>query len=326
MRIGTNMMYDRALSAMLDREREVSKTQQQLATGRRILSPQDDPAGSVRVLDLTQHIDTLTQHQTNLQRARSRLELEDASLAGAVNLVQRARELAVQGANDPLAQSDRTALAYEIEQLRDELLGLANTRDANGDFLFGGYQGSAIPTAVEENPVGSGIYVYNGDLGQRLIRISHDRQIAEGDNGFEVFFDIGTRLDVDGDGTQDGAGDAFSTLNLLAEALKGTAFPAPPSGNTYEDAGRISNYIGELDAILANFTDTQAKVGARLNTLDQQSMVNEDLMVSMQGTRSKDQDLDYASAITQYQQQMNALDAAQKSFMKMQDLSLFKYI
>lgn len=103
MRIGTNMMYDRALSAMLDREREVSKTQQQLATGRRILSPQDDPAGSVRVLDLTQHIDTLTQHQTNLQRARSRLELEDASLAGAVNLVQRARELAVQGANDPLA-------------------------------------------------------------------------------------------------------------------------------------------------------------------------------------------------------------------------------
>lgn len=327
MRIATSMIYDRAVSAMLDRQRELSTTQLQLSTGRRILTPEDDPAGAAQTLDLTRQIDTVTQHQNNLGRAKSRLELEDATLSGAGNLLQRARELAVQGANDPLSSSDREAIAYEIEQLRDELLGLANTRDDSGEFLFTGYQGSATPAAFDENPPGSGNYRYNGDLGQRLIRISHNRQIPDGDNGFQVFMDIPTRLDADGDGLEDGSRDAFATLDMLAKALKGTGgFPAPGSGNSYENANLVSNYIGELDAVLNNSLDIRAQVGARLNTLDEQKQVNEDFLLSMESTRSEVRDLDYASAISEYQQQLNALQAAQQSFLKVQDLSLFKYL
>lgn len=326
MRIATSMIYDRAVNAMLDRQRELSTTQLQLATGRRILTPADDPAGAAQSLDLTRQIDTVTQYQSNLVRARNRLELEDATLGGVGNLLQRARELAVQGATDTLSSSDREALAYEIEQLRDELLGLANTKDSNGEYLFAGYQGNATPAAFEENPPGSGTYVYNGDLGQRLIRISHNRQIPDGDNGFNVFMDIPTRLDADGDGVADGTRDAFATLNMLAQALKGGGFPAPGSGNSYENANLISNYIGELDAVLGNTLDMRAQVGSRLNALDEQQLVNEDYLLSMESTRSDVRDLDYASAISEYQQQLNSLEAAQQSFLKVQDLSLFKYL
>lgn len=321
MRVSTSMIFQRGLNAMTDQQAKLSQTELQLATGNRVLSPKDDPAAAARILDLNREIESVTQHQRNVERTVARLSLEDTSLGGAVNLLQRVRELTVQGANDTYEAADRVAIGYEVEQLRDELLGLANTRDANGEYIFSGLEGDK-PAFVD---TGAAVN-YNGDLGQRLINITYDRQMPDGDHGMQVFGNIPAGLDADGDGTVELSRNVFETLDLLVDVLNGNAQPAPGSGNPDEDANRLNNYLRELDSAVGNILDVRARVGARLNAVEEQERVNEDFLVTMESTRSEEKDLDYAEAVSRFQQQLTALQASQQSFMKIQDLSLFKFI
>lgn len=336
MRLATSMIFQRGVSAMLDQQSQLSKTELQLATGKRVLTPQDDPTATARILDLNREVETVTQHQRNIERVKSRLELEDATLMGSVNLLQRVRELTVQAASDTLNAQDRAALGFEVEQMRDALVGLANTKDANGEFIFAGFIGNATPAAFvreEINPP-SGIFHhdYKGDDGQRLIRIAYERKIADGDSGFEVFEDISTTLqrDDDADGVLDPATtrSALDTLDMLSNLLQGGSnYPTAAAGpGGVASADVISNYLTEIDAIMSKVLDVQAKVGARQNAIDEQEMVNEDFLLVMETTRSNENDLDYAEAVSRFQQQLVALEASQQSFIKIQDLNLFKFI
>jgi flagellar hook-associated protein 3 FlgL len=321
MRISTSTIFERGVGAMLDQQDKLSNTELQLATGNRLLSPSDDPTAAARILDLNRQIETVNQYQRNIEQTTARLNLEDATLDGAGNLLQRVRELTVQAANDTYDPVNRTAIAYEIEQLRDELLGLANTRDANGEYIFSGYLGDT-PAFTESG----GAVSYTGDQGQRMIRISFGRQIADGDNGYEVFGRIEASLDSDGDGAVEPLRNVFDTLDLLVGALNGTAYPSPGSGNPAEDANEIHNYLTELDAVMVNVLDVRARVGARINAAEEQERVNEDFLVVMETSRSEEKDLDYAEAVSRFQQQLTALQASQQSFARIQDLSLFNFL
>jgi len=323
MRIATSMIFQRSVNAMLDKQTQVSKTQMQLSSGERLLSPADDPVAAARVLNLDHKIGAITQYQRNAERVGSRLELEDTSLSGAVNVLQRVRELTVQASNDTLSASDRRALAQEVRQMRDDLFGLANTQDPQGEYIFSGLKGD---TPAFSAP-GTGSYPYNGDLGQRTLRIADDRQIADGDHGDAVFGHIPTQLDANGDGVVDGNGyrNILETVDLLAQALDGTA-SGPGSGNIAEDARHLPNYLTEIDAAMGNLLDVRAKVGARQNAIDNQQQVHDDVLLVMQKARSDNQDLDYTEAISRFQQQLTALQASQQSFAKIQDLSLFKFL
>ncbi len=305
MRIATAMIFQRGVSAMQTRQRELSHSELQLATGRRVVTPEDDPTATARGLDLDRRIATVEQHQRNIDRARERLDLEDTSLREVGNLLQRARELTVQAASDTLAPEDRTAIAHEIRQLRDEVLGLANTRDANGEFLFSGYKGDSRPFTAPSP------YTYAGDSGQRRLRISHERTLADSDNGQAVF---GGFSDPAG-----GTRNLIKMLDDLAEDLD-AGTPAPPSSQP------IQAYLSDLDAGLGRILDIRAQVGARINASDTQKKANEDFLVTMKTTRSEVRDLDYAEAVSRFQQQLTALQASQQSFAKIQDLSLFKFI
>ncbi|MCP5407724.1 MAG: flagellar hook-associated protein FlgL [Chromatiaceae bacterium] len=187
-RISTMNITQRAIDAMLRQQAKVSDTQLQISTGRRVLTPSDDPASATRVLGLNRALETVQQYQSNIDRAKSRLETEEGVLEGATNLLQRVSELAVQGNNDTLSKSDTTAVAAEIHQLLDQLYSMANTQDSNGEYIFAGYQSGTKPFT---NPA-IGSYLYNGDLGQRQLQISPDRKVADGDNGFGLFVNVET--------------------------------------------------------------------------------------------------------------------------------------
>ncbi|MCP4288155.1 MAG: flagellar hook-associated protein 3 [Gammaproteobacteria bacterium] len=187
-RISTMMITQRAVDAMLRQQSKVGNTQLQISTGRKIVTPSDDPAGMSRVLGLNQALETVQQYQSNIDRAVARLETEEGVLEGATNLLQRVSELTVQGNNDTLGKSDTVAIAAEVRQLLDQLYSMANTKDSNGEYIFAGYQSGSKPFT---NPA-IGSYVYNGDLGQRQLQISPDRQVADGDNGFELFVNVET--------------------------------------------------------------------------------------------------------------------------------------
>jgi flagellar hook-associated protein 3 FlgL len=125
---------------MLDQQSRLQQTQMQLSAGKKLLAPSDDPAAAARILDLNQGIKQTEQYQSNINVARQRLTLEDGVLQNTTDILQRINELGVQGLNATNSPSDRTAIAVEMEGLNQQLLGYANTKNANGEYLFSGFK------------------------------------------------------------------------------------------------------------------------------------------------------------------------------------------
>lgn len=224
MRISTNQINDQAVGAMLDTQTKAARTQLQLATGRKILTPADDPAAGASILGLKQAIAVNEQYQKNADTARARLHREESALTGVENLLQRVRELAIQGNNDSQNSQTRRAIASEVRERLSELLATANTMDANGEYLFAGYQRHTQPFAA--NPAGG--YSYFGDQGQRFLEIGPDRQMADGDPGADVFQLIGN-----GNGT-------FTTLDNPANTGNGVIDPGTVGGTFVPDTYTIT--------------------------------------------------------------------------------------
>jgi len=298
-RISTNMVTQRAVNEMLELQMKASQTQLQISTGKRINTPSDDPAGAARVISYTREIETLEQYISNANRATTRLGLEETAIVGAENIMQRVRELAVQGSSDLLTQENRHAIAAEIRELKDELIGLANTRNTQGEYIFAGYQTGTKP--FEE--LAGGVVDYRGDFGSRELQISVTRQIADGNNGYDVFMDVNT---------VSGKRSMFDTLEQIADDLESNL--------------NVTGYLGDIDLGITKALEVQATIGARMNAIDEQVAVNEDVKLVMETSRSEEEDVDFAKAITDFNQQMTALEAAQQTYMKISELSLFNFL
>jgi flagellar hook-associated protein 3 FlgL len=186
MRISTTQMQQRAVERMLDQETQLSKTQQQVASGRRMLEPADDPAGAAQAMSLSRVISLTQQHQANADSASARQTNEEGVLSSVTDLLQSMSTLVVQGNNDTNSASDRQAIATQLQQELNHLLDLANSKDANGEYLFSGYQSHTEPFTQD----GSGTVTYQGDNGQRMLNIGSGVQIAMTDPGDAIFQDI----------------------------------------------------------------------------------------------------------------------------------------
>lgn len=186
MRISTSMLFDKGVASIQQQTADWIKTQQQVSSGRRILSPSDDPVAAARVLEVTQTQSLNKQFGVNTGTATSKLGLEDSILNSVGNLIQNAQTAAVYAGNASLTSSDRATLATELRSSYQELMGLANSTDDNGQYMFSGYRGDTRPFG-ETAP---GVVAYSGDEGQRLIQISPSRQIPVSDSGSSVFQQI----------------------------------------------------------------------------------------------------------------------------------------
>jgi len=179
-------MQQLGVKSMLAQQAQLSQTQLQLASGKKILTPSDDPGASAKVLGLNEVIAQTGQYSENITVARSRLELEEGSLAEVNESLFRIRELAVQGANATQTPETRLGIAEEVRLILEGLVATGNKRDANGEFIFSGFQSKTTAFARD----GQGGFTYNGDQGQRFLQISPSRQVAVGDSGDEVFMAI----------------------------------------------------------------------------------------------------------------------------------------
>ena len=306
MRISTSQMQDRGVTAMLDGQSELSKTQQQLATGKRILTPSDDVYGTTQILALNRVIDTHKQYGENADVVEARLNQEESSLTQNIDVLQRIRELAIGASNPTLTTGVRGNFAAEVRELLEETFSIANTSDENGDYIFSGFNVDTAPFTETEVPAGSGLYnyAYTGDLGQRNIQIGETRFIPVGDPGQTVYMDIPET----GGGTQ----NVFETIEQFAVAL--------------ETGAAIGDIVNDLDLAMNHFSEFRTKAGSRQNAIDSHRVLNEDIIFQGQKTLSSVEDLDYAEAISRLNLQLNTLQAAQQSFAKIQNLSLFNYL
>jgi flagellar hook-associated protein 3 FlgL len=299
-RISTYLFHQRATASMLDNQSRLSRTQLQLATGKRILTPSDDPAGATKTLDLQRYLETNKQFLSNMGFARSRLETQETALASVTDLLDRANELAIQGNNATASASARAAIAAEVDQLLEQMLALANTRDSNGEYLFGGLRRESA-AFVRDNVTGD--VGYNGDDQQRQIQVSEVRRIADADTGQDIFMDVA------------GAGGA-SAFDILAKFAADLRTPG----------ASLSDSIGNIKLTMQQVLDVRARGGARLNALDDLGNINEDLAVTLESQLSEIKDLDYAEAVSRMNRQLLAFPASQQSYARLSQLSLFNFL
>ena len=195
MRISTLQAFNNGVAGLQRNYANATRTQEQISTGNRILTPADDPVASVRLLQLDQQQNVLSQYNANLTAAKKSLTQEEVTLNSVNTVLQQVRELAVQAGNGGLSAEDRKSIAAELTEREDELLSLMNTRNARGEYLFSGFQGKTQPFVRGAE----GGYSYEGDEGQRKLQIASSLSIAISDNGKSVFENVTNagRLTVD---------------------------------------------------------------------------------------------------------------------------------
>lgn len=185
MRVSTNTLFDQGTKSMLQQQNSLLKLQQQISTNKRIVTPSDDPIGAARAHELTQAVSLNAQYAENRQRAGDSLKLVESTLGGVTKLIQNAQSLAVAAGNPVLSDSNRSSMATELRGRFEELLGLANATDDEGNYLFSGFQGKTQPFVQV-----AGSVQYGGDQGQRLAQVSASRQLPVSETGLAIFEQI----------------------------------------------------------------------------------------------------------------------------------------
>jgi flagellar hook-associated protein 3 FlgL len=182
MRISTASIFDSNSKQLNKLQASIARTQDQLSSNTRILAPSDDPVASARALEVTQSQEMNEQYETNRTNARSSLSQVEVALGNTTTLIQQIQTLAVSAGNGGMTQADRNSIASELEGRLADLLGVANTTDGAGGFLFSGYKATTQPF----NQTSTGA-TYGGDQGQRMLQVGPSRQLAISDSGSSIF-------------------------------------------------------------------------------------------------------------------------------------------
>jgi flagellar hook-associated protein 3 FlgL len=187
LRLSTNAIYESGTSQLNTLQSQMAKTQMQLSTNRRVLTAADDPIASARALELTQTKSMNTQFGTNRSNANASLSLVDQSLGDVSSQITEIQSMIVTAGNGGYSQSDRAALATELEGRLSDLIGLANTSNGTGGYLYSGYASTTQP--FTQTPNGA---TYQGDQGQRTLQVGSTRKMAISESGSAVFDAVGT--------------------------------------------------------------------------------------------------------------------------------------
>lgn len=317
MRISTSQMFYTGTTNIQNGQADLFKTQNQLSTGRRILTPKDDPVSSSLALMTTQAKAVNSSFLSNQGVATDHLAFLDSSLGSVSNLLQRAIELGTQGGNGTYSASQKQDLATELKANFDDLVNLANSKDGAGDYIFAGNRTNVQPFSVtgaggNYSLSGTPIVSYNGDDGQRLLQVESSQTVATSESGQNVFMRV-----MDGNGNLNGR-SVFDALKNMIDALD--------SGSGVVPAPSYSQALGDLQASLDHVSNIRTSVGARENQVQSLTSTGNDVSLQYDTQLSKLQNVDYAEAISRLNQQQMQLQASQQSFTKVSALSLFNFI
>ncbi|MFD2189667.1 flagellar hook-associated protein FlgL [Pistricoccus aurantiacus] len=409
MRISTQVMFEQSMTSMNRQQSEYLKIGQQIASGKKVVRPSDDPQAASRAVGVAQAKAQTQQYADARISARNALSQEESVLNSVTDGISSAKNLLVQAASDTLSDADRQSIGSELRGIYESLLGQANVTDGNGRYLFGGYKDDAPPFA--KNAAGSA--TYNGSEHSREQRVDASRLMPVSDSGKTIFQSVAsgnghvaTASRADGsegnltfkgpnrlDSTQPGYGENTYTLQftganefqVVTTDVNGTSTTGPTrtfeAGQSIEIGGRaisitlegsadigdkitvrpadhdqanknlfqtletaikaletpiegkpgvqadfrnaVSTSMRELDNSLDNVLTVRASVGARLNELDVVDTVGSNRMLNYEQTLSDLVDLDYSKAISEYSMSQVGLQASQKAFMGLKNMSLF---
>ena len=306
MQISTNYLFDRASSQLSAIQNDLAKSQAQIAAQKQVLNPSDAPDQAAAIARLKSVLSRQESYAKSLDGLSSRLSIQGSTLENASEALIRIKELAIQANNATNDSSSRLLLATEMGAMRDQLLSLANGRDLNGKFIFSGSRMNTPPFAANTQ----GQMVYQGDQTRMLQAIGDQRSLAMNRPGSQTFVRVVRTAD---DGSSSGVGFFQSIDELIA-------------GVTSSNSSAMQRGLAEVDDLHRGVVLAQAQTGTDMQVIEQQNAMLQDTQLTLKSALSNLEDLDYASTITQMKKQMLALEAAQSSFVKISQLSLFSYL
>jgi len=255
------------------------RLQQQLASGKKILQPSDDPLGAVGMLTFKEAQKLSEQYLNNARNAQGKFALVEDALGQMAGVLQKARTIAFQGANDALEQSARDALVQEIQHLQEFFLEAADTRDGEGHFLFSGLLVNTEPFVLNSNPPPA--LSYQGDHGQNYIEVGPDYVLPENIVISEQVI------------------DAYQVLEEVKVALSG--------GDSNTLSGVI---IPKIDDSLRNFNTLRGTAGELMNQFQRVSDISQRRVDLFEQELSKRENADYTETIVEFQTAQMAYQAA----------------
>ena len=295
----TGSYFNRSLAQMADLRAGIERTRSQIATGRKIERGSDDPAAAAQLRSIARREALAEVEGDNAARLGQDLAAGANEIEAVTALLQRARELALQAASAPLGPDGRQAVAFELEQLGQELFTRSNAVSATGEPLFAGQSSGA---AFTRDALGNVTYVGTPESG--AVPVAPGTEIFRGLPGSEVFeFDLG--------GTPS---SAFAVLGGLAAALQGGA-PDPVAA--------ANAAIEGIDAALDTTNRAATILGTRMAWTEQVEAQQGERKIVLAERRSRVGDTDIADAIARLQQTMTALEASQAAFARVSSLTLF---
>ena len=208
MKISSKLFNEQQLSLLSKQMEKIQSVQSKISSGKNIVFASDDPVGAVELSGLNDISSKVQQYINNAELSLSRLQMMDDTLEATKNVFIRTKELAIQAANDVLAPSDRESIALEFDELKKELISLANTKDSTGAHLFSGFKTQTVPFVMESE----GTVSYKGDRGVITLAVSESRMLESTIDGGSVFKDIVTSSGV--------STDLFEAIDNISRSIR----------------------------------------------------------------------------------------------------------
>jgi flagellar hook-associated protein 3 FlgL len=317
MRLSTNMIFNQQVRGITDSQASWLKVGEQLSSGRRVTNPSDDPIAASRAVVLSQTQAKSSQYATARSFANQSLAMEENTLSSVTSSIQDAQTLIVQGSTGTLSDDDRASIATSLEGIRAQLLGLANSKDGNGNYIFSGYKTDTAPFTDD----GTGV-TYVGGSDAITQKVDDSRTMAVGNTGSSVFMSITSNAKAE----PDGSASETNLFNMLDSAIAALKVPQDNADDatkqTFQDAMDKTNR--GLSNSLNNVLSVRSAVGSQMSELDTLDAQGDDRDTIMASQMSDLVDVDYTSAISSYTMQQTALQASYTVFTQMSKMSLFQ--
>lgn len=298
MRVANKSIYDMVKFNLANITDDLTKANQVIATGKRIIELSDDPVGLSQVLNIKSTLANIKQMGRNINLGKSWLSASESALSNVQNLISDAKESCVQMASANTAAEQRTAEAETIKNLLEEMVSLANS-EVGGLYIFAGLQTDTIPFTLSGSSV-----TYNGDDNNFAIRIDRNATMNIGLDGEDVFRPSGT-------GTAD---DIFLTFSNLKTALQNNDVSGIQTAMT-----RLDDHF---DKINANISD----IGSKARRMEIKENIFQDMNISNTDRLSSLEDADIAEAIIELKSKELTYQAALASSARVMQLSLMDYL
>jgi len=303
---------------------DVDRARQEVGTGIKVANPSDDPARAATISQFQSTIQRLDRHKQRIGSSIGLLESQESIVSGAESLVLRAQELAAQGANGVMSTSARAALAEEVFEIRDALVGLANSQ-YQGRYIYGGAQDDERP--FQEDPTGYTVPAAPSEAQKRYVFTTDDG--ADVTRSVQISDSDTVRITTSGDNV---FSNAIAAVEQLGRALAGyNTDPAQTAYTFPDDYDQQTRQIRETIDLLSSartndLSPELTSIGSRLNRMTQSRDIIEAISLSTEQARSVVQDVDVFEAATRLSNLQLALEGLLTSGSRINDLTLLNFL